>query len=287
LSFTPAHKLERFFDQVTQVCPLSFDDLEGMMGCRFPEDRSQIGAIALNRLLESLNISIESIMNDLVDYEVITRQLLGNKDIIPGRYLSGPNTSLRFTTAYMIDYLERTYGANAILTIQRHFQICRGELDILTKRNNILLPKDICHYVYQYYGAQAVEEMGKHSVRFMDKCLGISGVKECRTWQELLVKFAFDITPDQVEKNYFWDILACSDSQVIVQGTLNKDLLDGFAKDEVVTVPLERLRKGFILGLLNFYNSGVYQVDQISSMSNGGNADLYIVKKLTSSAFLQ
>lgn len=266
--------LVRFLDEVKDRCGLTNNDLSGIMGHAYTGNVRALPINSFTRVLDHFNVGFDSIVFGTIDYEVLTQHFSKGPITLPAKYVTGQNSSTRFTSAYMLDYVRTNMGENAATAVMRRLQLHPELLSNFGERNNILLPRDICSYVAHFYGPASVEKMGGHSLHVLREKLAALRLDRCRNFHDYLVRFFYEIIPGQVEKNYAWSISKLSEDEIIITATPTQMLSEAFALSEVCTVPLERLRLGFIKAITAYYSTG-YVVEQISGISRGNSADRY------------
>lgn len=269
-------KLSLFFEKLKWFCAFSDDDISELLHYRSSGNANSIPITNLSLLLDRLNISLESIFQESIDYETLSSDIVQKCKVLSGKYQMGENSSTRFTTIYMMDYIRKALGDSTATSLMRRLQLHPELLDDLSQKNNILLPRDLCQHIAGYYGLECVEKMGAHSIALLREKLTVTHkLSECRNIQEFLVKFFYDVIPTQVEKNYSWEISSMSSNEVVVKASMSPRLAEAFKREEVCTTALEKLRQGFIKGIAHYYTGKTPTVEQLSSMTMGDRCDYY------------
>lgn len=276
-----SEKLDSFVDKLKHECSLNSSDIERLLGCSLNAKLSTLPMSNVHQLLDKIHVSLEAVSEDSVDFGVIRDRLVQSPVNLASRYLEGVQSSSRFTTAYMADFIHKTKGTGALHALHKHFQFDAE----LTKNhgltNNIRLPRDICNYVARYYGVHEVEAMGEHSLSLLRHKISQYGLERSRNWQEFLLRFIAEITPRMVERNYSWTIAGITSNRVYIQGRPSSEFAECFPELIRTTKSMEYLRLGYIRGLLTYFDSAVYEITQIKSLFNGQDCDLYEIHRIS------
>jgi hypothetical protein len=275
-----AKRLSDFIGNIKDHCELTDSEISDLMGESYSGNPRKISILAMTRLMDRLNVSPDQVVQDEIDYQAVRLHFKENIIILPEKYRRGLNSSTRFTAAYMIDYIRRDLGKNAEFSLLRRLQLHPELMLDFTLKNNILLSRDICQHVAHFYGDMFVQRMGGHSLKVIADRLFAWRVHECKTIQEYLVKFFYEIIPGYVEKNFQWEFMRLTSDETIIRASPSPFLTASFRQKEICTAPLEKLRLGFIQGILDSYSKGQYIVRQVSSISSGDTADLYCITPL-------
>ena len=89
----------------------------------------------------------------------------------------------------------------------RIFSLRKRSLRVFEKKNNILLPLDLCNYVFRYLGSEAFQHLGENSVSLLAETEYGQLLAQSPNLQFMLEYFFFEIVPVYVEKNFKWTIV--------------------------------------------------------------------------------
>ncbi|HXH31381.1 MAG TPA: hypothetical protein VNJ01_11255 [Bacteriovoracaceae bacterium] len=268
-------KVEEFYSNAYDVLGEDFRILFEELGIRSGMRRpAKLSLDESFRVFNRLNVSLDSIMHGTVDYHSLHSQFFG-WDELPKKYTDRLAYSSRFTSIYMLNFISEKFGQRAAKVIMQHFQLKASHLDDATSSNNMILPLDICDYVYSYHGKETLEKMGES---FLDVfALSEQGrlLKESCGLKLQLEKFIEEIAPVYVEKNYQWKIQSSTAGSVLISGIPKPEILHEFGTSAIVTDHAIYLRKGFLTALPKLYGSHRVSVEILKSLKDGDAADLY------------
>lgn len=265
--------LDSFFSDLKNIVGLQFSDLMSEVGITLPERGPGIPLLKLGKLADRLNITIDSIFLRQVDYPALKAQLEG-RSILPARYL-GTEYSSRFSSIYMFNFMVKNFGKSSADLIRQRFQLKDSHFENIKDRNNILLPSDLCDYIHQYYGLDVVEGMGESSLDLF-AASGMSRDFKHQVKQSDYFDFFFnELLPSSVEKNYQWKIHSQGPGFLEVRGLACAEVIESLGSKNVITPPLEALRKGFLKSIPKLFFTCTAKVHMAQSMSGGDNCDLY------------
>lgn len=264
--------LDYFFSELRSVLGDDLDDILAELSLEKSQLGSDVSASSLNLISNRLNVTIDSIFNNTVDFETLKAQFQGNNDI-PAKY-RGVEYSSRFSSIYMLNFCQKLMGAQATRLLLQRFQLKENHFQSVSDKNNILLPSDICEYVNYHYGSDKVEEMGESSLELLSKTDLARSVKEVVKGREYFDYYFNELLPGSVEKNYSWSIHKQGPGFIEVKGTPNPEVVEAFGPDHVITSGLETLRLGFLKSVPKLYQDVSTRALKIKSMSNGDQYDL-------------
>ena len=113
-------KLDIFFSNLKSTLGPSYFDFITEMDIKPYQLYSNISLSQINRLTNRLNVTIDSIFQDKVDFEVLRNQYQGKANL-PSRY-QGAEFSSRFTSMYMVNFITKNFGSDAAKFIKQRFQ---------------------------------------------------------------------------------------------------------------------------------------------------------------------
>ena len=266
-----------FFSELKNALSLSDYDIlkkEGHQKGQF--NYGQVHLSDLIRILNSYNVTLSNVVAKKVDFDAIKAQYLG-LSFIPQKYTRVAAFSSRFTSRYMLDFIDRSYGQGTREHICRHFQLKYDDFLDLSEKNNIILPFDICDYTAQHLGTGIIKDMGKSSAglfRNLDFKYRNKNVSTTRA-----IEYVFeDFIPSRVEKNYLWKILNVKRNSVLISGRPNDEVEDQVGSQIAMSSTLRALRTGFIEGASEVACNTRTHVTSKNINLNGKQTDLYHLK---------
>lgn len=263
--------LDRFFSSLQTTLgpdfPLFLDDCS----LSAKDLGHNITANSLNRISNRLNITLDSIFSGSVDFETLKSQFQG-RESLPTRY-QGNEHSSRFSSIYMIDFCRRTFGPEATRLLLQRFQLKESQFSDPLEKNNILLPRDLCEYVYTYFGGGMVEAMGESSIDLMKKTkLGMT-IQDTVSGRDFFDFYFNEILPATVENNYSWTIDQHGPGYVVVKGLPNPEVVEALGAGAVTSESLETLRLGFLKSIPKLYRNVETRAIRLKSISAGDSYD--------------
>jgi|GEM_PF-4779959 len=273
--------IDFFFSTSGELFGSTFNELLESLGIKNHTQASKLPLASLLSVFNALNVTLDSVVAKKVDFNTIKAQF-HSQDILPEKYTRLAPLSSRFTGAYMLDYIEKIFGRRyQELVMQRH-QLRRSQFADHALKNNILLSKDLTQYLYDYQGADAVEAMGANSTLLLSQhAILRKNLQDLKSNRTMFEWFFEQFAPDHVEKNYRWQIEECRPNYICISGRPNKQLLETFEPQHLISRPMEHLRKGFLAGLPTLFGDFVVHCDQVRSISNGDDHDLYEISYFT------
>ncbi len=264
--------LDCFFSELRSVLGDDLDDILAELSIDKSELGTNVSAKALNLISNRLNVTMDSIFSNAVDFETLKEQFQGN-DAIPAKY-KGTELSSRFSGIYMLNFCQKFMGAQATRLLLQRFQLKENHFEKMSDKNNILLPSDLCEYVNHHYGAEKVEEMGESSLELLSQTELARSVKEVVKGREYFDYYFNELLPGSVEKNYSWSIHKQGPGFIEVKGSPNPEVVEAFGAESVITPGLETLRLGFLKSVPKLYQNVSTKALKLKSMSNGDQYDL-------------
>ncbi len=264
--------VDLFFSELRSVLGSNFDDILQELSVPKSELGPNVSAKTLNKISNRLNVTIDSIFNNTVDFETLKAQFQGENEI-PSKY-RGVEYSSRFSSIYMMSYCRRLMGKEASRFLLQKFQLKDTHFKKMGDKNNILLPSDICEYVNAHYGLEKVREMGESSLEFIsqtDLAKNLSAAVKGRDYFDFYFN---ELLPANVEKNYSWSIQKQGPGYIEVKGKPNPEVVEALGTDHVITPSLETLRLGFLKSIPKLYQDVATEAVQLRSMSHGDSHDL-------------
>ncbi len=270
-----ANQIDVFFAETRNVLgPLYADLLEAAGLSPGKQEPSKLPLRDLLKLFSILNVSLDSVMNDTVDFGAMRAQFLGD-DILPARFVKRLALSSRFTSIYMLRYISERYGQSAAHAIMRHFQLKDSHLEDPTRTNNVTLPTGISRYMYEYHGSDVVEKMGESFLDLFSKSAPGKQLRSTAGVREMLETFFEDVAPKHIEKNYRWKIHSSGPGHITIKGTPEGALLEEFGEAQVITEATFLQRKGFLKALPQLHGDYMVHIDVTKRLSLGDACDMY------------
>ncbi len=271
-------RLNRFIDRLKGSCGINDSDLSDIMGCKVNRSLSRLPAANFAKLSARFNVALETILANEVDFEVLQSQYADSVAKLPALYTWGPQSSSRFSSVYMFEHIGQNIGSSAQAAVRQRFQIHPGQLENTKAHNNILLPRDICGYVASYYGLDELEKMGFNSLLRLRHQIVALGLDQITDRDDYLDGFVYGLVPNHVERNYHWDITAVTRDTVTITAHATLGIAEAFRETTIYSLPLERLRLGFIKAMMHAFSGKTPQVRQVRSLTGGDGRDEYIVE---------
>jgi hypothetical protein len=271
-------KINRFFHSIKDVLGDKYVELSSEYDLSRPGFKlSSLPIGALFDVFNKLNVTLDSIIQNSVDLDSLYHQFQG-KDYLPIRYTGNVAYSSRFTSIYMIDFLEKLLGKKSVNLILQNLQLLPSHFKNRDEKNNIRLPLDICNYVYKYYGTEVVEKMGESSLMLLKGTEVGQQLNKSNDLTEMMELFFTDLAPLKIEKNYVWSLSEINSNYVIVSGRPNQEVEYYLGKDKIVSLPLESLRMGFLNSLPKLHGDYSTSTRTLKSMAFGDDCDLYKIE---------
>jgi hypothetical protein len=112
--------IDFFFSSSRELLESPFTELLETLGIKPQDQASAIPLKSLVKLFNALNVTLDSVVSNKVDFKALRAQLQ-SQDILPERYTRLAPLSSRFTGSYMLDYIEKNFGTRYMeLIMQRH-----------------------------------------------------------------------------------------------------------------------------------------------------------------------
>jgi hypothetical protein len=256
-------------DQFLQSCERANVNPKALSFSRLPISK-------IHRLCMELNVSLDAIVSQQVDFQALEAQQKG-QGFLPSLYSGASSYSSRFTSIYMLNFLRDEFGELAVNSLYQRFQLRRDFFQDISDSNTILLPSDICQYVAKWYGEEVVERMGESSFELFLKTPILEELSFLNP-RQFFEKLIFDVLPVKIERNFLWSIESLSPESVTLVGRPREDVADLLNKhSRASSSSLEILRSGFIRSLPKIFGSKEATIRQVQSCSAGDEQDTYIL----------
>lgn len=275
--------LDAFCSNLTSHLQISMSELYDTYNLDKSKPFSKQDFKLLN-IFNRLNITLDSVVEGNIDFNSIIAKFNG-QSLIPKKYLKSIPLSSRFTGMYMLDYIEKNHGNSCKNMILQHLQLADDNFSNLSEKNNILLPYDICNYIYKYSNKPVVKEMGAHSMNFLANTHIGTELTSSKNIIELFENLVLDLGPKIIEKNFNWKIDKLDSFSCTISGKPKEELVINFGKETISNAPLEVLRLGFyetVPGLIGHKNAIVVQETSLSGGAKFDRYKIYFNNKTTS-----
>lgn len=259
-------RIDLFFSSVKEILG---QDFHGLLGIHNIKGNCRPSKLSLHKLLtvfNSLNVTIDSVIEDRVDLLVLKEQLVSDGPL-PGRYLGKAAFSSRFTGFYMLDFISQNFGKRSCEITMQQFQLKSLHFDNHHHTNNILLSLDLTQHLNDFHGKKTVERMGKSSINHLRSTDAGKSLRGMSSVSTMFDAFFNEIAPKYIESS--------RTNQTLISGRPQQEIEEVFGKDIITSRPMENLRKGFLTGLPNLIGPIDVVTTQIRSIANGNDRDLY------------
>jgi len=235
---------------------------------------SRLPLHSLISVFNSLNVTLDSVLNQSVEMSTVQNQANRNDDM-PIRYIGKIPYSSRFTGFYMLDYIEKYFGTPSANLTRQHLQLKKSHFLDVTLKNNLLLPIHITNYVSAFHGKHHVERMGQNSMNLYRNTSEGKSLAEMTSVSNMLERFFVEFAPATVEKNYRWKVFKKDKNSIYLSGIPKEDVLEYFGDDIKSSSSLEVLRNGFFTALPSLISGVKGRSVQMKSISCGDDEDRY------------
>ncbi len=267
-------RLTSFFNSSRELLGDQFDHLLDGLRISSRGELSELPVTELLRVLNALNVTLDSVMTGSVDLETMRRQLK-HREAFPERFGAKYPYSSRFTGFYMLDYVSRCFGDKTAQLLRQRLQLRQEHFADLSHKNNILLPLEIATYVHDYFGPDYVRDMGRNSIVHYRKGPQGRELAAMSDVSSMLERFFIDFAPTTVEKNYDWSLQRVEHDSVLLQGRPKGEVNEEFGGRLVRNRSLELLRSGFFTDLPTLISGHRGSCAQLKGLSRGDGVDLY------------
>ncbi len=239
--------------------------------------KEEFDLYSYEKFLSKINVSFESVLNNSVDYKAILKYSKKQYTHVPKRYSLNMNTSRR-SAAYMLNYIEETFGSSFKLKFLKDLQIHESLFlkDEVDKKSNLTLSVDICSKIFNLtQNNQHLFNMGLNFYKNSQGTKLAELLNKNKGVNEVIIHLFDELVPTYVEKNFNWKIVKINDTSCIIEGRPTEEALEYFSEDIVHNNGMEKLRTGFLSSLSLFKSASRLPVNQLTSMSNGDGKDTY------------
>ena len=238
----------------------------------------EIPVTKLLKILERLNVTLDALMQENIDFECMKQQVRGENGL-PARYLSKGPLSPRYTSIGMMNFIINEFGNETSELLMQHFQLKPQHFEDPKSLNNFLLPMDLCNYVYNFFGENMVKQMGEKSVEPLANSPIGAKIKGLDSIKEMFDFIIYEVVQNGIERNYFWRIEMHKQNTLILSGTPNPDIRDAFGNEEGITPHSATLqRKGFIKGLFHMKNHRHHSIQTVRTLRSNKIVDLFHIE---------
>jgi hypothetical protein len=192
----------------------------------FRKNQKDLTILALLQVADHFELTLESIMNDHVDYQVVSARHAGNKTILPQRYLEGAG-SRRRSSLNLLNATEEFLGWRARAMAMRHLQVTEAAFANPDDLINLRFNTDLCDYLSRNYGgAHLFYQLGAYSlVNNMNTPIG-TVMAQSASVKNAHLQFIEEMVAKHWEKNFSYKIVKLTDTLCIAEGVPNPDIAD-------------------------------------------------------------
>jgi hypothetical protein len=267
--------IDEFFSKTKELLSHDYEMLFDGQGSLNSKIRpSCLPLSELIQVLNKLNVTLDSVIENRIDYSVLTSQYASH-DMMPSKYMDKAALSSRFTGMYMINYVSNIQGEKAARILMQNFQLKETQFKDTNLKNNIMLATDLCEYIYKYYGSEEVFQMGQHITSILKNTVHGQALAKSRNVLSMFELFFEEIAPKHIEKNFKWEIEDYGTDFITVSGCLNEQLKDSFQLELKESFSLPSLYAGITKALPDLLGNYHTDVKILKSIQNGDDCNMF------------
>ncbi len=267
--------IDSFFSKTKDLFSDKYHELfESQRSCNKKLKPSRLPLSELLEILNKLNVTMDSVIENRVDYSVLASQYASH-DLMPARYMEHSLLSSRFTGMYMINHVSSTQGEKAAKNLMQNFQLKGSQFQDPLQMNNVILSSDICEYIYKYYGSDEVFHMGQHFASLLKKTVHGQSLAQAPDLLSMFEYFCEEIAPKHVEKNFHWKVDGFGFDYLTVTGHPTEQFKDSFHA-EIKKVPsLPYVHMGLMKSLPDIFGRFHTEVETLKSIQEGDDCNKF------------
>lgn len=258
---------EKRWTEVLDISPADYAE--------FRQNQKDISIIALVRIADHLQLTLESIMNGHVDYQVVAARYNGNQTALPERYQEGAG-SRRRSSLNLLNAAEELLGWRARAMAMRHLQVTEAVFANPDELINLRFNTDLCEYLGKNYGGNHLfYQMGAYSlVNNLNTPIG-AYMAASPSVKEAHPRFIEEIVSKQWEKNYTYKILKLTDTLCVAEGVPNPDIADSLKIRHPGSTAVCQTKVGIISAIPGYMALPFSHAEEIKCVHRGDEKCVY------------
>lgn len=211
--------LEMNDEKWAEILDMSVDDYAEIRG-----NRKSISIIALARVADHLQLTLDGIMNNRIDYRIVAARQSGNVHLLPERYQVGARSRQR-SSLNLLNATEEFLGWRARSMVMRHLQVTEATFANPDALINLRFNTDLCEYINRNYsGSHLFYHMGAYSVISNMNSPFAKIMSQMKTLPDLYQFYVEEMVVKHWEQNFDYRIANMTATTCRIEGKPNTDV---------------------------------------------------------------
>jgi hypothetical protein len=205
--------------QWAQILDVSADDYADIR-----RNLKSVSIVALARVADHLQLTLDGIMNNQIDYGIVAARQSGNVHLLPERYQIGARSRQR-SSLNLLNATEEFLGWRARAMVMRHLQVTEATFSNPDALINLRFNTDLCEYINKNYsGSHLFYHMGAYSVISNMNSPFAKKMSEMKSLQELYQYYVEEMVAKHWEQNYNYRLTDMTSTSCRIEGKPNADV---------------------------------------------------------------
>jgi hypothetical protein len=205
--------------QWAQILDVSTDDYADIR-----KNMKSVSIIALARVADHLQLTLDGIMNNRIDYSIVAARQNGNVHLLPERYQVGARSRQR-SSLNLLNATEEFLGWRARAMVMRHLQVTEATFSNPDDLINLRFNTDLCEYINKNYsGSHLFYHMGAYSVISNMNSPFAKIMSQMKSLPDLYQFYVEEMVVKHWEQNYNYRITNMTATSCRIESTPNNDV---------------------------------------------------------------
>lgn len=234
-----------------------------------------VSIVTLARVTDHLQLTLESLMNNRIDYRAVAARHSGDNAFLPERYVVGA-MSKRRSSYNLLTATEDLLGWRARSMAMRHLQVTEAAFTNLDDVINLRFNTDLCDYLAKHYGGSHLfHQMGAYFIiNNLNSPIGKALAKN-KTLMELYQQFIEELVPKYWENNFRYRIVSIGPGFIRAEGVPNPDVADSLKVQNPGSASVCQTKVGLVSSVAGCLGVPFAHVEEISCVHRGDDKCVY------------
>jgi plasmid maintenance system antidote protein VapI len=241
------------------------------------KNRKDVSIVTLARIADYFHLTLENIMNNQIDYQMVAARHSGNVEILPERYQIGAG-SRRRSSLNLLNATEEFLGWRARAMAMRHLHVTEAAFANPDEMINLRFNTDLCNYLDKNYGGSHLfYQLGAYSVIHNMNTPISAALAKARNVKELFLQFTQEIIPMHWERNFSYKILEFSDSGFRGEGIPNPEIAESLKVRNPGSAAVCQTKVGIVASVPGYLGLPFAHAEEVSCVHRGDEKCVYEV----------
>lgn len=197
-------------------------------------------------LCQHLNLGIENVTINDIDYLAMSRQFFGEHASLPEKYAVYAQSKRR-TVVSLLNYVEARFGWQTRAQVLRRFQMTEAMFENPDAPINLRFSVDLCSWLLRFHRDPGVLlDMGANAVRtHLHSPVGHE-LSSSRNLRELFERMFDSVAEQYIERNFKWTIASADAFAITLRGVPDAELVAKLGTHYMHSLQGCLIRQGFV-----------------------------------------